>query len=179
MKKFEITEEQIKQAYDAACEDLKQRIKEWFPELYKKQSGWYKTSEFPNWMGYIDYENDKVYGFGALDGRWFESNKSEEYVGLGYELAPEKEVKERLIEEAKRRGFVYEAKTTVIEDKENCENRDTGKVGSMFNFINNNLYVSGYGQWCIFKDGQWAEIISTPEPDEYITVNNIKYKRCN
>lgn len=169
MKKFEITEEQIKQAYDAACEDWKQRIKEWFPEAFKQQSGWYYNNT-KNVLSYYDFENKTQYGFNAAGG-WYNVNNVK-LSGTEYP-APEKEVEERLIEEAKRRGYNIGVK---------CIFGDAKQIRAITNseleYARNNLYM---GNDLIFRCdiGEWAEIISTPEPDEYITVNNIKYKRCN
>ena len=172
MKKFEITEEQIKQAYDAACEDWKQRIKEWFPELYKIESGWYYNNE-KNVLSYYDFENINQYGFNSY-GKWYQFDNVR-LSGSEYP-APEKEVEERLIEEAKRRGFVEGVKINLTGKNEYVlKSNEFRFFGS-----HNTLGVKNPMCWNnVFQDGKWAEIISTPTTDEYITVNNIKYKRCN
>lgn len=177
MKKFEITEEQIKQAYDAACEDWKQRIKEWFPEWNKRQSGWYYNNT-KNVLSYYDFENKTQYGFNAAGG-WYNVNNVK-LSGTEYP-APEKEVEERLIEEAKRRGYKEGISVVDVIDKERVKIlHDDFRffIKDMATNKNATTLMMGY-QRVVFNDGKWAEIISTPEPDEYITLNNIKYKRCN
>lgn len=169
MKKFEITEEQIKQAYDAACEDWKQRIKEWFPEWNKRQSGWYYNNT-KNVLSYYDFENKIQYGFNAAGG-WYNVNNVK-LSGTEYP-APEKEVEERLIKEAKRRGFKRGVSFVNLFNRKDF----TARIGRFELLSGGELVLDNN---TIFNlSGQWAEIISTPEPDEYITVNNIKYKRCN
>lgn len=180
MKKFEITEEQIKQAYDAACEDWKQRIKEWFPEwnnIIEVNKWYYMYDGFGKSLIYYTGEN-KSYGFNFGD-QWTEefNTKISCLVPLTLEEAPEKEVEERLIEEAKRRG--YKEGCIVIDVIDNKEEKISNND---FDFWIKDGATKYYattlelGNRRVFNRGKWAEIIS--KPDEYITVNNIKYKRC-
>lgn len=173
MKTFEITEEQIKQAYDAACEDWKQRIKEWFPEWNKKQSGWYKNKKCLAFIEEVTDDGEDFIGYGFVDDKWIKRTGDWTCELNKWVKAPEKEVEERLIEEAKRRGYNIGVK---------CIFGDAKQIRAITNselkYARNNLYM---GNDLIFRCdiGEWAKIISTPQPDEYITVNNIKYKRCN
>lgn len=82
----------------------------------------------------------------------------------GATTATDKEVKEALIKEAKRKGFKNGAKyrnylgsTGII--KESCFEFRNGHLSQVDNVGGNNVHF-------IFEDGKWAEIISKPELPE-------------
>lgn len=114
-------------------------------ELFYK-SGWYKDERVYKWLAYRDFENECIYGFNGSEGEWFFSGNTLNHIDSEDVLATKEEVEERLIEEAKRRGF--EDGIPVID----CD----GVVNGTFVFQNNRLYLGGA---LIMQNGIWAEVV--------------------
>ncbi len=177
MKKFEITEEQIKTLEN----DGINYIKEWFPEVFETKleiGKWYKchhnkalffiTKVDPS-KG--DKGDCKAYGFN-MDGVW--TNEKWDVSHYKNENrwmieATEEQVKSALIKEAERRGFKSGAKFKSC-ISENGELRTAEEFrGDLFHFYfnDNELTIStSINEWIkfnsnphIFKDGVWAEVI--------------------
>ena len=149
--KTQVSNEFILQAYAAACTEWKEKIKKECPELFKEKSGWYKITlkGSEKWLVFYDYENEKRYGFNA-DGEWFGDGYLVK-IHTSYYLAEEDEVKEALIQEAKKRGFKLGIKSS-------------NSIYDSFVFKNNT--INGEIQNClfstsglIFDNGKWEEII--------------------
>lgn len=169
------TEERIK-ALEAELQQLKQDIK---PEF---KTGWYKVNRYNDWLNYYDFENKIRYGFDQY-GNWMNPHSFDYYMHLinkdidGGISATESEVFEALKKEAIKRGF-----------KEGCV-ANNSKVhgciyennkldsGYSFHFIDGGLYYGNLefndSQWCIFKNGKWAEIIK----DEPIKIGSYKVEK--
>lgn len=158
--KYEITEEQIREAHNAACSQWKQKIEEWFPECFnpKYEIGkWYKSGK-----SIINYQGGtNAYGYYAERDKWEDVNDSWlvfEEEGDKLSLATTEEVESMLIKEAEKRGFKegvtvlcarYDSKWTLL--------RDTAS----YSYDRNNL-TDGSGAYWFWK-GKWATIVETPK----------------
>ncbi len=159
---MEVRNEFILEAHKIACNEWKLKIEKECPELFESKSGWYKDKKFEDkkWLFYKDFENNKSYGFDAY-GNWV-FNKTVLKVDFNNEyLATEEEVKEALINEAKKRGFKNGVKFYSVlfptTDKVIGESND--KMNWQLN--RNVLYMCSYNG-AVFNNGKWAEIISKP-----------------
>ena len=168
MKLTKKQQEYIKDAYNRACVDWKQEIKDNFPELFENKlevGKWYKRGH----RYLICYKgNGRGYGFfdGSYGGAWAFS----EYTKTKTKNieATKEEVEEALIKEAKKRGF----KKGVTIDKSNLDYpfKKIWIISSnhyFFDITDNTLMI---GSDYIFNNGKWAEII--PEAKE-MTVEEI------
>lgn len=168
MKTFKITQEQIKEAL---------KNPKVFLEAGKWYIGIYNGRELLfNFSGDYDKDNDPLgYGF----------NLSNEYIdldSLGWRLhtfkpATPEQVKEALVNEAKKRGYKagVTVKRAVNEMKLDIKMDNLVFVKSM-----NALYMNSV---CIFHDGKWAEIVEETELEvtleeiaEKFGVNKVKIK---
>jgi hypothetical protein len=168
-KTYQVSESFIKEAYNAACQDWKDKLKTQFPDVFKKnvleKGKWYKAN--PNQS--IFYVTDIMIHAGTdgdckafgvdFDGNWvndkwgFASYNNDN--NWNREATP-KEVKDMLIKEAKKRGLVQD----IYIDSIWC----TGKSGQKtageyrFNSHNNALTLdSKRTEFTLFKDGIWAK----------------------
>jgi len=103
MKKYEITEEQIKKL-DVLL--ITTHLQEWYPEVFetKIKNGWYKhkNNEFKKWLVYQNFDTDEIYGFN-IDGEW--SNRTtKDYIKQYCEPASESEVLEALKNEFEKQN---------------------------------------------------------------------------
>ena len=145
-------------------EKAKSQIQELIDELKKEQkpvAGWV-VSNLKHCGDYMAFTSDGKtadFGFDCL-GNWHVN----EYTDLkpsisGCVPADPKEVEQRLIEEAKRRGF-----KEVVKIKDFYNNggervlRDNGAPITYFPDMNKLTYFG----WDIFRKGKWAEIIEEP-----------------
>ena len=154
---------------------VKENLNELFPDAFKPElelGKWYRNTNkaLANYQGGI-----KGYGF-TIDGEWglFKDNWSFDSPE-NWKPATHEEVEAALIAEAKKRGFVDGAKFK----SSLSENGDVRTVRESYqcelNPLSNTLHVSTpRKEWdefqsnpCIFKDGNWAEII--PEEKKIIT----------
>ena len=149
---MEITKEQINQ-----LDKGEKTVRELFPEVFEKFTGWAKTNEIVNekYLGYFE-KNILKYGFNGI-GKWFVNkhknpynyNPSTEYP------ATDQEVQTALIEEAKKRGFkkgVF-AKWVFEPNKKGCLKKEIEDL-----YFSNNMITDGWGH-SIFYNGKWAEIV--------------------
>jgi len=164
-----VDEEFIKEAYSEACPKWQSKLKEKFPEVFKSElevNRWYKADSGGLWFieKLLDNGSEISYGFGST-GNFYESSKR--CKSLNYTLATESEVKEALINEAKKRGF----KEGVSIDNSNLNYNDCG-VGNIISknvgFYyqkDNTLWIKSTSDYsanrCIFKNGTWATILPT------------------
>lgn len=162
MKTFTITEEQVKEAYNAACNEWKSKIKDWFPEAFEKQLKVGKVYKYPSlgekFMFKFNGFGANNYGFTTI-GEW--SNdlgvwKNE--VNL-YEEATKEEWLEALKEEARKRGF---------------------KKGVKYNYVDKPYFIKTFQDELdlaisadlvdcidiILKNGVWAEVIKEEIPTQ-------------
>ena len=164
--KYEITEEQIREAHKAACSEWKQKIESWFPECFKPKleiNKWYKASKYGSAIFYLTQiigETIKAYGVN-FDGLWVNENDWYAFLDEEYEPATEEEVSEMLKKEAEKRGFKKGVNFIgVIENSYGIKDHvlnteiyfDSDKEGG--------LYAS---KGWIMKDGKWATIVEQPK----------------
>ncbi len=161
MKKYELTQEQINQL--AEKKHAKELLKEFIPDAFENKlevGKWYKSNK-----GSICFNlEDSYYGFDFV-GDWRDIT----YFKIGqdkseWELATEEEVREALINEAKKRGF-----NTIG----NLKIKNTfGGISNGFLTITNDFYYDYKGNTLsldgaiIFNNGVWAEIIEEPKETE-------------
>ena len=157
----ESRKEFIKKAHSAACSEWKTNIEKEFPKLFKKDvlavGKWYKSRNC-----LFNYQKQgNVYGF-FTDGDWTNGNGGWSWDATSAkpatEPATDKEVKEALIKESKKRGF----KEGVRIKSKWMRNISENKLNGKFMFDNKfelcaTTNVSMY--YTIFKNGVWAEII--------------------
>jgi len=166
MKKFEITEEQIKN-------NANKTFKEYFLEVFSvdffELNKWYKD-ELNKWL--FCFQGDgSAYGFINTT---FGNNYSMMST-LGFRPATEQEVFEALKNEAIKRGFV---KGVYVNNTGINDFRDTPfkePINGEFVFYEKiNVLDSENGDGEIFKNGKWAEIIKTYTKSEAEQLLNAK-----
>ena len=155
--KYEITEEQIKEAHNAACSQWKQKIEKWFPECFKPKyeiGKWYKSGK-----SIINYQGGtNAYGYYAERDKWEDVNDSWlvfEEEGDKLSLATTEEVESMLIKEAEKRGYGLGNFYCLYHNtlsKNDCI--------TQFNPKDNRFWIN-YG--CVFDNGKWATIVETPK----------------
>ena len=165
IKIMEITEEQIKEAHNAACSQWKQKIEQWFPECFKTEyeiSEWYKTK-----TGYFNYQLENK-SYGTNNDNWVDwSWVVDDGVKTGWVIgkATTEEVESMLIKEAEKRGliegvkinkldnFYYGVLNTMIIGKPKLE-----LDGDILVTQSTNNYTIA-----LFNEGKWATIVETPK----------------
>jgi len=172
MKNYEITKEQIDLAYNSACIEWKERIKQWFPENFKKElevGKWYKTSGC--FFIHITGRGENIFNYYGINtyGDWVDkdwTNTPELFT-----LATHQEIETALINEAKKRGFVKGCSfisTTYNEEKFAYKGvLDFDHFSEEYGWI---IYIDGSE---IFCNGEWAKVL--PKPTE-VTLQQIADK---
>lgn len=158
--KYKITEEQIKEAHNAACPQWKQKIESWFSECFKvslEVGKWYKMPYFNSFIGCIkEYDKERFYYYGLnTGGVW---NNNDFYFLRDSLLTPatDEEVESMLKKEAKKRGFkegVYF--NPVASASKSKIKKDWIFVDSVNLLTNDGLEV--------FNNGKWATIVEQPK----------------
>ena len=157
MKKYELTQEQINQL--AEKKHAKELLQKFIPDAFEAKlevGKWYISEHYL--VYYLG--NYKCNCIELSNGKWFENM----YHSLSdhlksYRLATEVEVKEALINEAKKRGYRKGVKCKFGTSKE-IRTIETNKF--FFDFNSNKLYLrhsSGDNADEIFRNGFWAEIV--------------------
>lgn len=158
MKKFEITEEQIKELAKG-----NKKVEKMFPEVFETKlevGKWYRNVDYNGgeMIAYVSeiYETEfwsfKGYGF-CIDGSW---SKISEFGAKKWKLATEEEVKSALIKETEKRGFRKGSKF------KSASSGDVFKAGNSEDLILfYNLQTLSYPMGCVFTDGVWAQVIKT------------------
>ncbi len=159
MKIYGITEEQIKEAHNAACSQWKQKIEEWFPECFKTEyeiGEWYKTK-----TGYFNYQLENK-SYGTNNDNWVDwSWVVDDGVKTGWVIgkATTEEVESMLIKEAKKKGFVNGTRFLGVQGADKDIIIEIGKSCA--------VEMNQYGLYCqdsyIFYKGEWATIVEIPK----------------
>ena len=167
MKKYELTQEQINQL--AEKKHAKELLQEFIPEAFETKlevGKWYKLKDNPKILALYDcFKHHRPYAYifnekGDYEYRVeFSLFESPTY----WELATEEEVREALINEAKKRGYKegVRCKFGLIKEIRTIETNIFDWNGKDFfvRCINGNADI-------IFKNGKWAEIIEEPKETE-------------
>ena len=165
MKTFELTQEQIDRL--AEKKHAKKLLQEFVPEAFKTElevGRWYRLKDNPEILALYDcFKHHRPYAY------IFNENGNYEYrvefslfeLPTYWELATEEEVREALINEAKKRGYKegVKCKFGIIEDIRTIETNifDWNGKYLFVRCINGNADI-------IFRSGKWAEIIEQSEP---------------
>ena len=165
MKTFTITEEQVKEAYNAACNEWKAKIKDWFPEAFEKQLRVGRIYKYPNFRGGKfmfkfngEFGERITYGFNA-NGKWSNELGIHEEQINDYQEATKKEWLEALKKEAKRRGFKKGVKYNRVDKPYLIKTfKDELKLGIEADLVD--------GINIILKYGVWAEVIKEEIPTQ-------------
>ena len=141
----------------ATIEERLKAIEEKLGIEQKPVAGWYKTHDEDNekWLFYIS-DGVRRYGIDS-DGDW--KNLPTQYVLEDSDyLADPKEVEQRLIEEAKRRGF---KEGVLVVDVDDGDEDRIGRDSYIYypKDIRQRFECLTLDYTHIFKDGIWAEII--------------------
>ena len=171
IKIMEITEEQIKEAHNAACSQWKQKIEQWFPECFKQnlEAGkWYKDTSNGIFMfcfsgKYASYSSESNnYGINAV-GIWSEGLAIHE--DIKYTPATTEEVESMLIKEAEKKGLIEGVKINKL-DNYYYGVLNTMIIGKpkleLYGDILVTQSTNGYNT-ALMKDGKWATIVETPK----------------
>ena len=127
---------------------------------------WYKSPKYGKAIFYItNITNKKVDAYGLnYKYEWQNEKEFGDSISEDYELATDKEVETALISEAKKRGF------------KNGEKIDQTKMNTDFNtkvfklqtdeemYYCKGLNTLSFGNYWLFKEGVWAEIIEDSKP---------------
>ena len=160
MKKFTITEEQIKEL--SKWKHGKRLMQDWFPEAFEKQLEVGKVYKYPSigekFMFKFNGFGANNYGFSTI-GEWSNDlGVYENEVNL-YEEATKEEWLEALKEEAKRRGFKKGVKYNRVDKpyliKTFKDELELGIEADLVDGIN-----------IILKYGVWAEVIKEEKPTQ-------------
>lgn len=168
MRKYEVSEEVIKELHLESAPHLRSLIEKEVPELFQKfeNSKWYKL------LGYdcVIFKTDKESGYGLNHvGEWTESdNWTFQTNPEDWRLATEAEVTEALINEAKKRGIVSGNKVKGLGTFSGILTGNTciaNISGYYFSIKNNELWVNvGENENAlVFDKGKWATVIDQPK----------------
>jgi len=175
MKNYEITEEQIKELAKGNA-----KVKKWFPKVFETKlevGKWYKVKrDLKNELEAIVFFEgvDKVsFGF-SHGGKWVTDygtpNDTFCNKNYTYTLAPDSEVLEALINEAKKRGFKDGVCFNIVNGEREPIHIDKN-ARYIFDIYGNKLLMNN---WCIFEKGIWATPIKTYTKEEAEKMLNAK-----
>ena len=168
MKTFELTQEQINQL--AEKKHAKELLQKFIPEAFKTKlevGRWYKSKNkskktlfFTN-KEKCDY--DVGYGFDFIGKYYGADFNLEGSDAEDFELATEEEVREALINEAKKRGYKegVKCKFGIIEEIRTIE---TNYFVFKLEYNTLGIKLKNGNADVIFRSGKWAEIIEQSEP---------------
>ena len=167
MKTFELTQEQIDRL--AEKKHAKELLQKFVPEAFETKlevGKWYKLKDNPKILALYDcFKHHRPYAYIFNEKCDYEYRVEFSLFELPtyWELATEEEVREALINEAKKRGYKegVKCKFGIIEDIRTLETNDFE-----FKFESNLLLVkcNDVTSDIIFRNGKWNEIIEETEP---------------
>ena len=159
--------------YDGTTEISVERLDEILSQSKsEKENGWYKhtSGNHKLWLVYYNFKDNVRYGFDA-NGDWFNDNFTDYRSCL--ELASQTEVKERLTEEAIKRGLVYSSKILSLITKEKIT-----LTAKYYNFAPYPEYFN-LGERHILAQGQWAEVPKAAHEFKELTKEEIDAGRSS
>lgn len=162
MKTHQVSEKFIIEAYENACSEWQEKIREQLPHLFPtvEVGQWYKTTEKPYLLFLVqNIKHGKFYGVGFNNGEWEDDDlvwaDESDYIAK----ASTEEVRKALTKEAEKRGYI---KGVYI--------KSLGGAGTVAIDVDTSLfYVEGYDKTLlrankdclIFREGEWAKIQNT------------------
>lgn len=169
--KYEITEEQIKETYEATSVSNQEQLKEWFPEVFEINTlnKWVVVEDKSFTFNALVYDNGEDYTYGLNhENEWserFNIGNVNKFFHKQIRLSTDSEVLEALTNEAKKRGlkigvFCEWPHANPIEIKE-------------YLYKDNNLYCDK--NYIIMDEyGIWAKPIKTYTKEEAEKMLNAK-----
>ena len=167
MKKYELTQEQISQL--AEKKHAKELLQKFIPEAFETKlevGKWYKLKDNPKILALYDcFKHHRPYAYIFNEKGDYEYRVEFSLFELPtyWELATEEEVREALINEAKKRGYKegVKCKFGIIEDIRTLKTNDFE-----FKLEYNTLGIKRKdgNSDIIFRNGKWNEIIEETEP---------------
>lgn len=157
MKKYEVSERFIREAYGEACAKLKAKIENEFPDLFEVKL------EVGKWYKNLTLEGSYMLYSGFTDGRYYNSigvssNGIWHDLGCwsiddGYALATKKEIESMLWKEAEKRGIDKDTKIVSHADNNVPCNDSDGGYSIGYYHESDRLWNS---RGCIYHKGKWA-----------------------
>ena len=179
MKTFELTQEQIDQL--AEKKHAKELLKEFIPEAFENKlevGKWYKLKDNPKILALYDcfkHHRPYAYLFNAKGDYEYRVQFSLFELPTYWELATEEDVREALINEAKKRGFNNIGDLKIKNTCGGISNAFYTLTNDFyFDYISNTLRLDGA---VIFDDGIWAEIIEQSEPSKRRNKPSINFSK--
>lgn len=152
MKKLEVSEQFVKEAYASACQIWKKRIEEEFPSLFevKLEKGKWYTSERGNLVFYSTDEQEN-YGLSFHSMVW--SNILSVRDIFTWRLSTKDEIESMLWKEAEKRGIGKDTKIekSLTQFGEQCSN--DGGYAICYDYNYDELWNKN---GCIYKQGKWT-----------------------
>jgi len=133
---------------------------------------WYKFEG--GTLGFYQGDNVNSYGFHGLGKEWFDAHRwfFNENLKENLTLATPQEVETALKNEAVKRGFIYGVTHTIVDGPRHIISKD-----NRFGFDENRSSLL-FNNWCVFKDGKWAEIIKKETNDIEVVDPTIVSEKC-
>lgn len=167
MKKFEITEEQLKEIKSistAEKEKVNYLLEKWYPEAFEKGleiGKWYISKDVNKHIFYVtNITEDRYYYYGFNSGgQWCKNDYysfNDSGLKHGFRLATEEEVEKALIKEAERRGFKKGITFISSASETNFKMRSYD-----FIYQSDINCLSAKLGGCIFDNGIWSDIVKT------------------
>lgn len=164
MKKYKITEEQIKKL-SQQDQIVEEHLQEWFPEAFKPKleiGAWYKVigylcGQTPGSDILACYTGSKNENYGFTFKGFWETDLTLYHEDLAFCTfkASEEEVKTALVKEAEKRGYKQGTKIKAL-ISEHIPTYTLRQGRPIFSLDDNKMYIGGV---LVFKAGIWAEII--------------------
>jgi hypothetical protein len=163
---MKITKQQLKHIYEVLEKEeisyLQQTISEWYPELFKETElevgKWYKRINKNGTDFLLNYQGDGNTSYGFWNSDYDTWDFSSSNLGLQVTPATDKEVKEALTKEIKKRGL-WDTPIKCLNGEHNWNNDKS--YGREFS---NNIVWTEYG--VVFRDGVFADKLETITKEE-------------
>lgn len=158
MKKYEVSETFIKEAYEAACETWKGKIKKEFPKLFEVKPiiGKWVKGDNSTFMGVIlDEEfSAKMNGYGVnFLGNWVDRLNLDGDNWSKFTLATKEEIETMLWKEAEKRGIGRDTNLEFHADNNvSCSDTDGGYIIS-YGYYSDTLWNS---KGVVYYRGRWS-----------------------
>lgn len=182
-KEYTVDETFIKDAYNSACEPLKTKIKDKFPDVFKSElevGKWYKRESENAIFCFNGKKDDNGYacGYGFVDSDFIENDPNDGWGTQNQDdfiLATESEIKEAIKSECIKLGLVAGVK---IETPDKINKQWLKNSGADYTWFPKENFMTYYG-WKVFDNGKFATIINKTEVTQsdlitfYCESNNI------
>lgn len=169
--KYEITEEQIKETYEATSVSNQDQLKKWFPKVFETKleiGKWYTPLNMYEGKALVfctDNKNFFNFGYGInYNGDWC-NTYSVAGNQLSQRLATDSEVLEALTNEAKKRGLEYGAF---------CKWPNANLIEIKEYFYKENYLYCDKNSIIMDREGNWATPIKTYTKEEAEKMLNAK-----